>query len=241
MQRIKKVKWPKRNIGGDRAYAKLYYVTGQNRTLTTGNSSSFTNIAFNLGAGPVGTVLHSASITGSFGSTPGLQQLSLQFLRYRIRGIKLKYTYYPINYADQPLIAYFNAQSDQNDLATGTASPSPAFPTPSVSVMPEQRWCVYRVIPNAANGAKPMTLKVYYSVNKVFGPDQIVKNDEQFTGAMLNVAPYFSQAEMPTKGPWLQEGLFTMSGENVAEDVTVSILKRATVYVEFFGKRIATQ
>ena len=241
MQRIKKVKWPKRNIGGDRAYAKLYYVTGTSITMTTGQSSVTRNIAFNILGVDSSTPLYASTITANFGSAPGLSQLASQFLKYRIRGIKLKYTYYPIDYGLQPLIAYFNAQGNADNILPTETGPTPAFPTPSVSVMPEQRWCVYRVIPNAANGAKPVTLKAYYSVNKVYGPDQVVKNDTQFTGDLISSSPYFSPTDQPSKGPWIQEGMFTMSGQTVAANVTVTILKRATVYIEFFGKRITTQ
>lgn len=238
MQRIKKVRWPKRNIGGDRAYAKLYYVTGESRTILSANSSFTANIAFNVGAALGGSALQTASISNRFGGTPGLAQLAQQFLWYRIRGVKLKYTYYPINYSLQPLVAYFNAQSNGVPLTSSSSSPTPGFPTASVSVMPEQRWCTYRVIPNAANGAKPVTLKTYYSVNKVFGPDRIVKNDERFTGGLVTLPPYYDPSQPPQEGPWIQDGMFTMSGAAAGADVTVSVLKRATVYVEFFGKRV---
>lgn len=241
MQRIKKVKWPKRNIGGDRAYAKLYFVTGENRTMLAAQNSIVENIAFNVGAATAGGALNDSSISARFGQTPGLSQLAQQFLWYRIRGIKLKYTYYPINYALQPLCAFFNAQSNGVPLQNSSGAPTPGFPPANVSTMPEQRWCTYRVIPNAANGAKPVTMKVYYSVNKVFGPDRIVKNDERFTGGLQTTTPYWDVNQPPQEGPWIADGLFTMSGQNAGADVNVTILKRATVYVEFFGKRVSTQ
>ena len=40
-------------------------------------------------------------------------------------------------------------------------------------------------------GAAPTRLTVYYSVNKVFGPDVVVKNDESFTGQLKTTLPYW--------------------------------------------------
>lgn len=240
MQRIKKVKWPKRNIGGDRAYAKLYCVVGESVTMQAAQNHVVNNIAFNVGAVPAGVALEDQTIYHRFGIPPGLQQLAQQFLWYRIRGIKLKYTYYPINYSQQPLCAFFNAQSNGVPITSSSTGPTPPFPLANVATMPEQRWCVYRVIPNAANGAKPVTMKVYYSVNKVFGPDRVVKNDKDFTGGLQQTVPFWDVNQPPSEGPWIQEGLFTMSGANAGANVTVTILKRATVYVEFFGKRPST-
>ena len=39
MQRIKSVRWPARNIGGDRAYCKLRYVKGARFTIPLANTS----------------------------------------------------------------------------------------------------------------------------------------------------------------------------------------------------------
>lgn len=241
MQRIKKIKYPKRNVGGDRAYAKLYHVVGESVTMLAAQTNVTRKIAFNVGATVAGTNLYNSTIYPNFGLPPGLSQLARQFLWYRIRGIKLKYTYYPINYALQPLVAFFNAQSNGVPITDSSFTPTPDFPVSNVAVMPEQRWCTYRVIPNAANGAKPVTMKAYYSVNKVFGPDRVVKNDKDFTGGLQLNAPYWDVNQHPTEGPWLADGLFTMSGVSAGADITVTILKRATLYVEFFGKRPSTE
>jgi hypothetical protein len=96
-----------------------------------------------------------------------------------------------------------------------------------------------------ANGAKPTQLKVYYSVNKVQGPDVVVKNDEDYTGSMQASTPYFSNGtvaeDQPNRAPWLQFGLMTLSGGVTTNPVTGVLKAEATVYTEFFGKRPQTQ
>ena len=53
MQRIKSVRWPARNIGGDRAYCKLRYVKGAEFPIVAGQYYTAQNQAMAIGASPL--------------------------------------------------------------------------------------------------------------------------------------------------------------------------------------------
>lgn len=249
MQRIKKVKWPVKNIGGDRAYCKLRYVIGQDFGIAQGNAFNSQNLKYNTGVWPSSVVPANTSIASVFGQTPNLSTMGALYTRYRIRGIKLKLTYW--QQSGPPIVLYTNAQSDQASLhppfnTSAPTAPLPNFITPNISILPEQRWARYRVCSQTQNGGKPTVLKSYYSVNKVFGPDQVTKNDADFVGGMKPTTPYWDDINdfntaTPKLGPWCQFGIFTMNGTNAATAVTGVMKVEATVYTEFFGKRVQTQ
>lgn len=241
MQKIKKTRWPARNIGGDRAYAKLRYVVGQNFGIGGSVAFNAQNLAFGIGASSIPAV-QAVSINGVFGNTPGLSTMGSLYLYYRIRGIKLKLTYWQT--AGTPVVLFTNANSSSEPATI--ANPVPDFVTPAVNVLPEQRWARYKTCSQTQNGGRPTVLNSYYSVNKVFGPDSVVKNDKSFVGEMQVATPYFSigtdSNSQPTFSPYLEFGLLTMNGQPVVEPVNTGVLKiEATVYTEFFGKRIKTE
>lgn len=248
MQKIRKYTYSARNIGGDRAYAKLRYVSAQTMVLDNA-SAAIQTLRFNTGAvsAAVSPTLAARSIFGVLGDTPNLSNLADQFLNYRIRGIKLKITAWPVtDVATVPVYIFTNAQSNNapfND-ELSAIGPTPAFATPSITVLPEQRWCRYRIVTNPGAGAKPTTLTAYYSVNKVYGPDKVVKNDTSFTGLMKTTSPYWQDTaigsgnnEWPVLSPWLEYGIFSMTGQNI-ENLSVALKIEATVYAQFFGRRI---
>lgn len=245
MQKIKKVRWPARNIGGDRAYCKLRYVIGSDFTIAPTESYESVNVVYNIGADSTNPVV-SGTIHDIFGDTPNLSTMGALYTNYRIRGIKLKLTYW--QQSGSPVVLYTNAVTSQTGAST---APSPNFVVPNISVLPEQRWARYRVCGATAAGAKPTTLKAYYSVNKVYGPDAVVKNDADFIGKMSPAYPYWGTLEtlpgpdrpFPLRTTWLQYGIFTLNGQPLANDDSVlGVLKvEATVYCEFFGKRVQTQ
>lgn len=250
MQRIKTVRYRARNIGGDRAYCKLRYVVGNQFGLSSAVSNS-QNLAMNLGAAPDGTgssLLQTCSINGIFGNTPNLSTMAQLYMKYRIRGIKLKLTYWQTAAAGAgaPLLLYTNAQSSNEVLGLSTVSPAPAFVTPTITNIGEQRWSRSRVCNGIATaGGKPTSLTSYYSVNKVFGPDAVVRNDEDFTGEMQVATPYWSNSvpsgtnqNTPIRTPWLQFGITSLDGLPVSATGVLKV--EATVYAEFFGKRPLT-
>lgn len=210
-------------------------------------SQNSQNLAFNAGA-MTGTFpnLSTRTISAVFGDTPNLSTLASLYLFYRIRGIKLKITAWPTA-GREPLLLFTNAASTTEDVGTvDPAGPNPSFPLPAINILPEQRWSRYAVVRAADAGAKPTSLKVYYSVNKVYGPDAIVKNDSSFTGEMTTAAPYWSDGasgdpnSFVRRLAWLQWGLFTMNGTAPTETHSVTLKVEATVYTQFWGKRLST-
>lgn len=247
MQRIKTVRYRAKNIGGDRAFCKLRYVTGAPFFIASGAVSNFQNQAINVGSsGTVGgTALQAASLNGIMGNTPNLSTMASLYLKYRIRGIKYRLTYWQTG--GEPAILYTNASSDTAALTDASTGPTPAFITPTISTVSEQRWAKSRVLNGVAQqGGRPTTLTAYYSVNKVYGPDAVVKNDEDFTGEMSPATPYWNNGSgvpgRPVRSPWVQFGLTTLSGAPAAPNgVTGTLRVEQTVYVEFFGKRLLTE
>ena len=96
----------------------------------------------NIGAWS-GTALSSCTLAGVMGDTPNLSTMGQLYLHYRIRGIKLRLTYWQTGGA--PVILFSNATADTADVETTSTAPTPDFPIPSITILPEQRWGKYRV------------------------------------------------------------------------------------------------
>lgn len=217
--------YPKRNIFGDRARIKFYITWGVTYTMASGSSeiNAFTHRANDMSAW-----------VGLAGRTPGMNALTSQFERYRIKGYKLTAKCWaggssgPTTVANAtsnpPICVYFMAGQD-----------SGVFPAASVSVIPEQRWAKYRVIGSQNAGAKPTKLSAYYSINKTFGPDNIVKNDADFTGTidLQGATPVWNP---PNAGPAIRCGFFTMGGTNVTAAANITVLHTLTLYTEYFQR-----
>lgn len=244
MQRIKSVRWPARNIGGDRAYCKLRYVKGADFHIVTGQYYTAQNQAMAIGASPAGA-LSSCTLAGVMGDTPNLSTMAALYTKYRIRGIKLRLSYWQTGGA--PVFLFAQATPDQGVVGGGDTAPNPDFILPSINQLPEQRWAKYRVCQATAAGGRATSLSVYYSVNKVQGPDAIVKNDLDYTGDMQVTTPYFStgsgDTNRPQRSPWLQFGIGCLAAAPVTIDnVVTGVLKvDQTVYCEFFGKRARSE
>lgn len=213
MQRIKTTRWPVRNPFGDNLYYKLRIVAGAVNSMPTTGSSL---VVFTAQAN------NAAAYVNSFGPGPGLTQLSAAFQKYRVMGVKVKLTAWPDAASPQPICLFTNASADAT------------FPAPTVSILPEQRWGRYRVIASAATGARPTSLTSYYSINKIYGPDQVVKNDVEFTANTATSTPYFGTA--PSAGPNIQWGFFTLSGVNPTAAINCTIKTEITLYLKYFFK-----
>ena len=242
MQRIKSVRWPARNIGGDRAYCKLRYVKGARFTIPPSEYFLAQNQVMALGAcGP--TPLSSCTLSTVMGDTPNLSTMGSLYTNYRIRGIKVRLTYWQTG--GVPCFLYTQAVPDQNVVLSSSTAPNPDFIPPNITSLPEQRWSKYRVCQATGAGGRATTVSAYYSVNRVQGPDRIIKNDVDYTGDMQVAAPYWgtvAPTAYPQRSPWLQFGISTLSGAVVSGDGSDGILKvEQTVYCEFFGRRSKTQ
>ena len=219
IQRIKTYRYRARNIGGDNAFAKLRYAIGTTLTIPT-TASFFGTTDYQITSGN--------DLYNLLGSTPGLSTLATQFTKYRIYGIKLKFTAWPSDPA-VPVVMYTNAGSTPADLITN----------PNSSNLPEQRWARYKVCSPTTAGARPSTMTVYYSTKKIVGPDVSVKTDLDYTGTLSSGAPYWS---VPApKGPFFEYGAYTMSGLNPTVAVHIIFKIEATIYAKFWGKKALVQ
>ena len=215
MQKMRTVKWRTRAPFGDKLFYRPRFVFGTTMTIASG--SSFVAANFQMKSMP--------ALNAYAGDAPGVTDMGAQFLRYRIRGLKVKYTYWPDATAP-PMVGFVNACSAASQLP----------PSPAINVLPEQRWSRYSTLTVPANGAKPTVIRQYYSVNKVYGPDQIVKNDVDFTAITSTSGPAFWSA--PAVGPVFQYGLMTMSGLNATAALNVVAKVEITPYIEVFSRRL---
>ena len=212
--------------------------------ITLGTFYTAQNQAMAIGASAAGA-LSSCTLTGVMGQTPHLSTMGALYTKYRIRGIKLRLTYWQTGGA--PVFLFAQAVTDQGIVDGSHLAPNPDFIQPAITTLPEQRWGKYRVCSATAAGGRATSLSVYYSVNKVQGPDAIVKNDVDYTGDMQVATPYFStgsgDTNRPQRSPWLQFGIGCLAAAPVTIDnVVTGVLKvDQTVYCEFFGKRAQTQ
>ena len=243
MQRIRTYRYKSRNIGGDRARAKLFFASTFNGNIAVGQRSHSTTWCPNVGATPQSLF---PGIFTILGNCPGLSTLATQFLRYRIRGIKIKYTIYPQKTdpaTHEPVFFYVNAQAAGTSIQESDQGPIPPFPTQNIFNTPEQRWAKYAPVKFPMAGAAPTRLTVYYSVNKVFGPDVVVKNDESFTGQLKTTLPYWDNVPgaHPVHGIWIQHGVSTLSNNPTTVVQNYTYVMQATLYTEFFGRRVMTE
>lgn len=217
MSKIKTTRWPTRNPYGDNLLYKCRFVYGMadNIPITASYKVSATKQINSL-----------LDLTTLFGSAPGLTAAAAAFHNYRVSGLKLKITCWPI-------IAYANTFPICIYCA---ASPDITFVTPTIGDLPESRWGRYRVVSAAQAGGKPTSLKMYYSVNKVYGPDVVTKNDVDFTGSITSGGVFVT----PSKGPSFQFGAFTMCGVNPTTAIDFHLKVEATAYIKFFSKRELT-
>lgn len=219
MQRIKTTRWPTRNPFGDRMFYTFKATFGV----------ALTDVTFVNGSAVVETQQMNSmpALAAQFIAAPGLLALGQNFNRYRIRGIKIRATAWPMNAdyglaASPPSYLFFNAAALQSQFPASMG----------VNIAPEQRWCRYALIRAPHQGAKPTSLSVYYSVNKVYGPDQVVRNDQDFTGLTANTLAAWTA---PTAGPSYQIGFFTMGGESPAnQEFNIQVTYK--IYMQMFEK-----
>lgn len=241
MQRIRTVRYRQRNIGGDRAVARLFYSTSATIDLLSLTSSTQLVWCPNIGATDVGTF---NGVHRTFGTTSGLSVLAAQYLRYRIRGVKLRYTIYPVQVdlaTAVPVNVYVNALPSGVPISGSTTGPTPPFSPLATNVTPEQRWAKWAPVRYPMAGATPTVLKAYFSVNKVFGPDVSVGTDESFIGQLQTASPYWDTTAFghPVQGIWIQHGVSTMNDLQATANQRYIMNIQATFYTQFFGRRFS--
>lgn len=205
---------------GDKLFYKSRTTFGNSLTIIAGNSFI---------RAPVIQLNSMAAIVTAFGQTPGLSQAAVSFNQYKLRGVKLKFTYWPLGPNTQPVCAYTNADAVSAQLVALI---------PTIDVIPEQRWGKYRTLTFPGQGAKPTSLSTYYSVNKVWGPDRTESNSVNFTSSTTLASPFHN---VPVAGPFMEFGLFTMSGFAALAPIEVEYKVEVTSYLQYWGRRPSTQ
>lgn len=207
------------NFFGDKMFYKLKAVIGGQTTIAAGQT--FTR------AGPF-QLNDGVQFFNRFGPAPGQQIASQNFQQYKLRGLKLKTTYWPLAPNVQPICAWTMAA--QQTTALGAL-------TPDINTVPEQRWSKYRVLSFPGQGCRPTTMTSYYSVGKVWGPDRTELNSVNFTSSTSLVSPWYNT---PVAGPFYDEGIFIMNGFPAAVPAVVAYKTEATGYFQYWAKRPLT-
>lgn len=162
-----------------------------------------------------------------FTSAPGLTAMATAFERYRINGLGIKITCWPLPQAtDVPVYLYIDACNKGDELVAVDPGPKST---------PEQRWSKTRIVSIASNGAKPTVLRHYLSVAKISGPDATVKGDAYYTGqTSIASLPLW---ETPTNGPHMRAGVYTMTGADTTAVQTMNSEIEFTIYLKAFQRR----
>lgn len=217
MYRTKITHWPTRNPFGDSVFYKPLLVNGGSFRMNEGSSATFSE-PFQINSG--------LDLLNWVGQVQGVPYLCAAFYRYRIAGMKVSITFWPLAPNDLPLVGFIHAL------------PTETFILPSINETTEQRWCKYRVLNFPGQGAKPTKLSMYLPVKKIFGVDRIVPNDADFVGSCFPVSPYF---DAPVQGPFWRYGVMTLNGAvlpvgNGPADCHYKL--EVKPYFKFFAKRV---
>lgn len=238
IQKIKTMRYPKRNIFGDRAKMKLFGTRPVLFSLTSANGWS-NQFAYALGA-LRGTTrcLVGNSVDSLVTFIPGLTRIQELYQRYRVKGLKLQITVYGTQGGGYvPFYVYADAAADETEISATSTGPEPPFSALEAATIPELRWSRYKVIRNAAQGGNVTKLTHYFELNKIAGPDRTIRSDLDYTGRMDAV---ISNWTAPKRSPWIRYGVFPMiaPADFPAGEPTVTLygLVSATIYVEAWGK-----
>lgn len=196
---------------GDQLKYKIRVVLGTTRTIPSG--SDFVGVAWQFNS--------LAALVTNIGSSGGMATLSSWFERYKMYGIKLKITYWPLAPNSQPICGFINGSANST------------LPVVSVAETPEQRWAKYKVLSFPGQGTRPTTLTHYLSAKKVWG-DHTSFISSNLEATVNVVAPHFNT---PVVGPYIQYGLFTLNDQNAAADILCDMKIEATAYCRFWGRR----
>lgn len=211
------------NPFGDKVQYKFKFSLGG--TLTAPGGTSFFQAQTSLRAMDLA---HAQTV---FTSCPGFLDYGRLFSRYRVTGIKVRFT--PV----------------WNDVAAGGTGIVPCaymeahgpndVPNPSISVMPERRWGRWKPLNNWENGGGTKGISMYYSIPKVVGPDRIVINDAAYTGTITTAEPPVYVT--PTNGGDMsvRMGIMSAGGDNIPAGTYGSYILTATYYTTLWTRKNA--
>lgn len=110
------------------------------------------------------------------------------------------------------------------------------------TVIPEQRWVKWRPIQQGwIYGGKMTKLKFYFNVDRVFGPDRIVKGDADFCGVTDSLDTSLSGfssslANRPIIGPGLELLIYALDNQAITASWAFDVQINWTFYVKYFQK-----
>lgn len=222
MQRLVKRSYPVRNPFGDKVFVKFRATRGGS-FMVPSPAAEFVRVE--------GIVNDLSTTLVAMGNSPGFSWYPQLFQQYRVTGLKIRFTpiLNPIDnagatLAPQGMIAYINA--GQN-----------LAPNPSVSSLPEQRWCRYKPINSWFMGGSTKSVSLYMSVNKLAGGDRTTANDIDYTGTTITSTPWYSAVPEHLNFEFgitsLNDGNFLGPATNKLCDYMVTY----TYYVTFWGRR----
>lgn len=197
---------------GDQLRYKCRSVAGGTLTILAGNTSS------NASTRQLNSM---ASFVTSYGASGGMLTLSGWYERYKMYGLKIKQTFWPLAPNSQPICGF------------SMASANSTFATAGIADTPEQRWKRYKVLTFPGQGTRPTTITSYYNCEKVWGDKNSFESSN--LEATLNVvAPHFNT---PVVGPFYQLGIFTLNGTAAAANIDCDFKIEATAYLRCWGRR----
>lgn len=254
MQKIRKSYWKKFNPVGDTLQTKIAVTQ---RTLVGGAATiphiqilqpDYPNLRIPRLTDPVG-------LMGRFGGTPLGRSMTnttsllaaTLFKRYKCKGVGGTITVTP-QFGTTPPTATEQSRrfiiavwaNSENNVTGGTVAGPSGFDFSTV--IPEQRWVKWKYIQSGfLYGARATKLRFYFNVNRVFGPDRIVKGSEAFTGrtdTLDSTNSGFSSllVNRPTDGPGLQIMIYSVDNIGYEGGTLFNVQIDWTFYVKYFNK-----
>lgn len=219
MQRIQKRRFPARNPFGDKVQLKFKFTAGGQLHPASGPNTQFVQVT--------GAFNDLATAETVFGTCPGFTVYPTLFQNYRVTGCKIRFM--PI-YGD-------SVTGNYESIAYVMGSDG-ILASPTVSTLPEQRWCSYRVMNQFQTGGAVKPVSLYLSTMKVAGADRSIANDDDYTGTTNLTAPFYNAVPEQLG---FQFGLCALNGSNLTASYLPAPLAKYmvsfTYYVTFWGRR----
>lgn len=224
MQRIVKRKYPVRNPFGDKVQVKFRTTFGSSINMP-GAASQFVRVT--------GSINDLSVAQAAIGGSPGYSLYPELFNRYRVTGLKIKFT--PLlnsratdgtTVPPESLIAFVNG--------------GPLINSPQANSVPEQRWCKYKPINNWQVGGATKSVSLYLSTLKTAGADRTAANDMDYTATTIAASPWYNA---PVISIPFEYGICALKGSNLnykAGEKICDYLVTYTYYVSFWDRRPIT-
>lgn len=180
-----------------------------------------------------GSINDLSTAQATVGGSPGFSFYPQLFARYRVTGLKLKFT--PLlngratdgtTIPPETLLAFING--------------GPLTSSTQANNVPEQRWCKYKPINNWQFGGATKSVSLYLSTLKTAGADRTAANDLDYTSTCITTTPYYNGPNVLI--PY-EYGICAMKGANLSYlsgEKICDYLITYTYYVTFWDRRPIT-